>query len=85
MKHVYAALLLHETGAEIDEQNLAGVLAAAGDRPSESRTKALVAALEDVDLDHTGADDEPGVDAGPDGSGGGATRRAGSEGDPRGS
>jgi large subunit ribosomal protein L12 len=51
MEYVYAALILNETGAEISESNLTDVLEAAGVDVEESRVKALVAALEDVDID----------------------------------
>ncbi len=51
MEYVYAALILNETGAEINENNLTDVLEAAGVDVEESRVKALVAALEDVDID----------------------------------
>ncbi|AGB37441.1 50S ribosomal protein P1 [Natronococcus occultus] len=51
MEYVYAALILNETGEEITEDNLTDVLDAAGVDVEESRVKALVAALEDVDID----------------------------------
>jgi large subunit ribosomal protein L12 len=51
MEYVYAALILHESGEEINEDNLTGVLEAAGVDVEESRVKALVAALEDVDIE----------------------------------
>ena len=51
MEYVYAALILNETDEEINEDNLTGVLEAAGVDVEESRVKALVAALEDVDID----------------------------------
>jgi large subunit ribosomal protein L12 len=51
MEYVYAALILNETGEEINEDNLTGVLEAAGADVEESRVKALVAALEDVDIE----------------------------------
>ncbi|ACV10444.1 ribosomal protein 60S [Halorhabdus utahensis DSM 12940] len=51
MEYVYAALILNETGEEINEDNLTNVLDAAGVDVEESRVKALVAALEDVDID----------------------------------
>ena len=51
MEYVYAALILNETDAEINEENLTDVLEAAGVDVEESRVKALVAALEDVDID----------------------------------
>ncbi|UTF52728.1 50S ribosomal protein P1 [Natronosalvus rutilus] len=51
MEYVYAALILNETDEEINEDNLIAVLEAAGVEVEESRVKALVAALEDVDID----------------------------------
>lgn len=51
MEYVYAALILHESDAEINEDNLTAVLEAAGVDVEESRVKALVAALEDVDIE----------------------------------
>ncbi len=51
MEYVYAALLLHATGKEINEENLKKVLEAAGVTPDEARLKALVAALEGVNID----------------------------------
>ncbi|WP_293032636.1 50S ribosomal protein P1 [Natronococcus sp.] len=51
MEYVYAALILNETDEEINEDNLTNVLDAAGVDVEESRVKALVAALEDVDID----------------------------------
>src|SRR6056297_1466210 len=51
MEYVYAALILNESGDEINEDNLTDVLEAAGVSVEESRVKALVAALEDVDIE----------------------------------
>ncbi|AJC71831.1 MAG: 50S ribosomal protein P1 [Thermococcus sp.] len=51
MEYVYAALLLHAAGKEITEENLKKVLEAAGVSPDEARIKALVAALEGVNID----------------------------------
>ena len=51
MEYVYAALILNESGEEINEDNLTDVLEAAGVDVEQSRVKALVAALEDVDID----------------------------------
>ena len=51
MEYVFAALILHETDEEINEENLTDVLEAAGVDVEESRVKALVAALEDVDVE----------------------------------
>ena len=51
MEYVYAALILNESGEEINEDNITSVLEAAGVDVEESRVKALVAALEDVDIE----------------------------------
>ncbi len=51
MEYVYAALLLHRAGKKIDEENVKKVLTAAGVNPDESRVKALVAALSEVNID----------------------------------
>ncbi|MXR52022.1 50S ribosomal protein P1 [Halovenus sp. WSH3] len=51
MEYVYAALILNESGEEINEENLTSVLESAGVDVEQSRVKALVAALEDVDIE----------------------------------
>jgi large subunit ribosomal protein L12 len=51
MEYVYAALILNESGEEINQSNLTDVLEAAGVSVEESRVKALIAALEDVDIE----------------------------------
>ncbi len=51
MEYVYAALLLHEAGKEINEENLKKVIEAAGIEADEARIKALVSALEGVDIE----------------------------------
>ncbi|XVH31773.1 50S ribosomal protein P1 [Haloferacaceae archaeon DSL9] len=51
MEYVYAALILNETDEELNEDNITAVLEAAGVDVEESRVKALVAALEDVDIE----------------------------------
>jgi large subunit ribosomal protein L12 len=51
MEYVYAALILNESGEELNETNLTDVLDAAGVDVEESRVKALIAALEDVEID----------------------------------
>jgi len=50
MENIYAALLLHKLGKEINEENLTKVLAAAGAEVNESQTKSLVASLKGVDI-----------------------------------
>jgi large subunit ribosomal protein L12 len=74
MEYVYAALILNETDEEINEDNLTGVLEAAGVDVEESRVKALVAALEDVDIEEA-VDQAAAVPAG--GAAGGAAAAGG--------
>lgn len=68
MEYAYAAAILNELDQEINEENLKAVLNAAGADVSESRVKALVAALEDVDIDERIAGATPAVAGGPAGS-----------------
>lgn len=50
MEYVYSAMLLHAAGKEITEEELTKVLTAPGIKVDEARVKALVSALEDVDI-----------------------------------
>ncbi|WP_406655703.1 50S ribosomal protein P1 [Methanolobus sp. ZRKC2] len=51
MEYIYAALLLHKAGKDITEEAIVAVLQAAGIEVNDARAKALVAALEDVDIE----------------------------------
>ena len=51
MEYVYAALLLHNSGKKITEKDMSAVLKAAGTDVDPSRVKALIAALEGVNID----------------------------------
>jgi large subunit ribosomal protein L12 len=51
MEYMYAAMLLHSAGKEIDEGSINNILNAAGISPDGVRIKALVAALAEVDID----------------------------------
>lgn len=51
MEYVYAALLLHSSKQEINEENLKRVLEAAKIAPDEVRVKSLVAALAEVNIE----------------------------------
>ncbi|WP_136687550.1 50S ribosomal protein P1 [Halorhabdus amylolytica] len=75
MEYVYAALILNETGEEINEDNLTDILEAAGVDVEESRVKALVAALEDVDIDEA-VEEAAAVPAATGGAGGGEVEAA---------
>lgn len=51
MQNIYAALLLHKAGKEVNEENLKKVVAAAGVDADESQVKSLVASLKGVNID----------------------------------
>lgn len=51
MENIYAALLLHKAGKEVNEGNVKSVVAAAGIHADESQIKSLVASLKGVDID----------------------------------
>ena len=48
---MYAAMLLHSAGKNVDETSVGNILNAAGISPDAVRVKALVAALAEVDID----------------------------------
>ncbi len=50
MEYVYAALLLHSAGKDVNEDGIKKIVEAAGVAPDEVRIKSLVAALEGVDI-----------------------------------
>lgn len=51
MELIYAALTLHEAGKEVNEDNLQDIVDAAGLDIEDTEIKALVAALEDVNIE----------------------------------
>jgi large subunit ribosomal protein L12 len=51
MEYVYAAMLLHKSGQDITEDGVKDVLEAAGTEPDDGQVKALLAALDGVDID----------------------------------
>lgn len=50
MEYVYAALLLHRLGKEINEASLTKVIEAAGAAADEAKVKTLIASLKGVDI-----------------------------------
>lgn len=51
MEYIYAAMLLHKAGQKIEEASVKKVLESVGVKPDEARVKALVAALDGVNID----------------------------------
>ena len=51
MENIYAAMLLHKAGKEINEQTVTSVLNAAGVTVDPVQVKALVASLSEVNID----------------------------------
>jgi large subunit ribosomal protein L12 len=51
MEYVYAAMLIHKAGGKVDEATVTKVLEAAHVKVDSARVKALVAALEGVNID----------------------------------
>ena len=51
MEYIYAAMLLHKAGQKIEEANVKKVLEASGVKADDAKVKALVAALEGVNID----------------------------------
>jgi large subunit ribosomal protein L12 len=51
MENIYAAMLLHKAGKEINEDSVTNVLKAAGITVNPVQVKALVASLSEVNID----------------------------------
>ncbi len=51
MENIYAAMLLHKAGKEINEESVTKVLSAAGLNVDAIQVKALVASLSEVNID----------------------------------
>ncbi|MDR0900028.1 MAG: 50S ribosomal protein P1 [Methanobrevibacter sp.] len=51
MEYIYAAMILHSADKDINEENVKSIIEAAGIDADDARTKALIAALEDVDIE----------------------------------
>ncbi|MBT4376376.1 50S ribosomal protein P1 [archaeon] len=52
MEYIYAALLLHKLGQEVNEENVKKVVVATGASVDDSKVKSLVASLKDVDIEN---------------------------------
>mgnify|MGYP001398892745 CR=1 FL=1 len=53
MENIYAAMLLHKAGKQIDEASMEAVLKAAGITPDKALIKATITALKDIDIEKT--------------------------------
>ncbi len=51
MEYVYAALLLHSAGKKVTDEAITAVIKAAGMEPDPVRAKALVSALEGINIE----------------------------------
>jgi large subunit ribosomal protein L12 len=51
MEYVYAAIMLHKAGKKVDEKGVTAVLEAAGVKPDANRVKAMIAALDGVNIE----------------------------------
>ena len=51
MEYVYGAMLLHAAGQQVSEEHLKKVMVASGAKVDEAKIKALVAALEGVNIE----------------------------------
>lgn len=51
MEYVYAALLLHKLGKDVNEDNLSKVVSATGSEVDDAKVKLLSNALKDVNID----------------------------------
>ena len=50
MEYIYAALLLHKLGHQVNEENLKKVIHATGSQVDEAKVKTLIASLKGVDI-----------------------------------
>ncbi len=51
MQYVYAAMLLHSTGKEVNEAGVEGILKSAGVEFDSGRVKAMVASIKNINID----------------------------------
>jgi len=51
MEYVYAALLLHKLGKDVNEDNITKVIQASGAEVDASKVKSLVASLNGIDIE----------------------------------
>ena len=76
MEYVYAAMLLHSAGKEINEKNVKAVLKGAGVDSDDGRVKALIASLDGIDIEEAMSTAVAAPAAAPVAGGAGATEAA---------
>ena len=59
MEYIYAALLLHNSGKEVTEEGITAIMGAAGIKVDKGRVKALISALNGVNIDEAIAQAQP--------------------------
>lgn len=50
MKYIYAVLLLHDAGKEINEENLLKIFEAIGENPDKAKIRSLVSSIKKIDI-----------------------------------
>ena len=50
MKYIYAALLLYESGKEINEENIKKIMTAIGEEVDDGMVRSLVSSLSSIDI-----------------------------------
>ena len=56
MEYIYAALLLHQAGKQVDEAGITKIVAASGASVDEAQVKSVIASLQGVDIEKAIAD-----------------------------
>lgn len=51
MENIYAALVLHKLGKEVNEEGIKKIIEVAGGKADEAKIKSLVASLKDVNIE----------------------------------
>jgi len=59
MEYIYAALLLHNSGKEVTEEEITAIMEAAGIEVDKGRVKALISALNGVNIGEAIAQAQP--------------------------
>ena len=79
MEYVYAALMLHKLKKDINEENISNIVKASGAEVNEAQVKGIVAALADVNIEEAIKAAPVAVAAAPAAAGGGEAKEGGGE------